>query len=122
MICLAACVQSELVKVDLRARSVVQRFRGIGTKAHGLVAWRGSLLVLDSEGGRLLRVNPHNGTSATLYQVLLQESSISVTFDTPHCVGHRVHGLAVHPSAEAFSTSISCSKLYVDMTFSAHHS
>jgi hypothetical protein len=57
--------------VDLKARKVVRRFPGIGAKSHGLVAWRGSLLVLDSEGGRLLRVNPHNGTSTALYQVQL---------------------------------------------------
>ena len=57
--------------MDLKARKVVRRFSGIGTKSHGLVAWRGSLLVLDSEGGQLLRVNPNNGTSTALYQVQL---------------------------------------------------
>ena len=65
------CAQSELVKVDLKARKVVRRFHNIGTKSHGLVAWRGSLLVLDSEGGGLLRVNPHTGNHTTLHQVQL---------------------------------------------------
>jgi hypothetical protein len=73
--CSAGCAQSELVKVDLKARKVVRRFHGIGTKSHGLVAWRGCLLVLDSEGGRLLRVKPHSGNHTTLYQVQLLTGS-----------------------------------------------
>lgn len=69
--CSACCAQSELVKVDLKARKVARRFHDIGTRSHGLVAWRGSLLVLDSEGGRLLRVDPHAGNHTTLHQVQL---------------------------------------------------
>lgn len=65
----SSLLQSELVKVDLKTGTVARRFPGIGTKSHGLVAWRGSLLVLDSEGRRLLRVNPHNGSHTSLYQV-----------------------------------------------------
>lgn len=34
------------------------RLRGVGTKAHGLVAWGGGLLTLDSEGGRLVWLEP----------------------------------------------------------------
>ncbi len=61
--------QSELVRVDLKTAAVTKRFKGVGTKSHAIVAWRGSLLVLDSEAGGLLRVNPHNGSHTTLWKV-----------------------------------------------------
>ena len=83
--CFACCAQSELVKVDLKARKVVRRFHGIGTKSHGLVAWRGSLLVLDSEGGRLLRVDPHAGNHTTLHQVQLLTAWLAL-FLRPSCM------------------------------------
>ena len=61
--------QSSLVKIDLDAGKVVQRWDHIGTKAHAIVAWRDKFLVLDSEAAALVSVNPLNGTVIRLYQV-----------------------------------------------------
>ncbi len=62
-------VQSEVARVDLAAGRVVHRFRGLGTKSHGIVSWRGSLLMLDSDSGALIQVNPADGSYSTLYTV-----------------------------------------------------
>ena len=59
-----------MAKIDLASGRVVQRLEGVGTKAHCLVAWHTFFLVLDSEGGALLQVDPANGTITILYQVL----------------------------------------------------
>ena len=64
-----AALQSSLVKIDLDAGKVVQRWDNIGTKAHAIVAWRDVFLVLDSEAAALVSVNPLNGTVTRLYQV-----------------------------------------------------
>lgn len=61
--------QSALAKVDLASGRVVRRLEGVGTKAHCLVAWRASFLVLDSEEAALIRVDPANGSITTLYKV-----------------------------------------------------
>jgi hypothetical protein len=61
--------QSSLVKIDLDARKVAQRWDNVGTKAHAIVAWRDVFLVLDSEAAALISVNPLNGTVTRLYQV-----------------------------------------------------
>lgn len=60
---------SQVATVDLTEGRVLHRFKGIGRKSHGLVWWQGSLLVLNSEDGALIRVNPFDGSWATLYQV-----------------------------------------------------
>lgn len=62
-------VQSEVATVDLDQGRVVRRFKGIGTKSHGLVWWRDSLLMLDSGGGSLIRLDPSNGSWTPLYKV-----------------------------------------------------
>lgn len=67
--CLSA-VQSEVVMVDLAQGRVVRRLKGIGTKSHGLVWWQDSLLMLDSDGGALIRVHPSDGSWTSLYKVL----------------------------------------------------
>ena len=54
-----ALAQQELATLDARA----------ATGDLPVTALRGSLLVLDSEDGSLLRVNPHNGSHAQLYKV-----------------------------------------------------
>ena len=61
--------QSELVRLNLTGNqkiflpSTFSRIRNIGTKAHGLVSWRGSFLVLDSEAAALVQVDRENGSS-----------------------------------------------------------
>ena len=61
-------VQSSLVKIDLDAGKVVQRWDDIGTKAHAIVAWRDAFLVLDSEAAALVSVNPRDGNVKRLYK------------------------------------------------------
>ncbi|KAG2444762.1 hypothetical protein HXX76_001506 [Chlamydomonas incerta] len=56
--------KSEAVKVDLAADPrprVVAQIKGVGHKAHGLVAWGASFVVLDSENGALSVVDPSTG-------------------------------------------------------------
>eukprot|EP00198_Chlamydomonas_reinhardtii_P000266 XP_001689601.1 predicted protein [Chlamydomonas reinhardtii] len=56
--------KSEAVKIDLAADPrprVVAQVKGVGHKAHGLVAWGSSFVVLDSENGALSLVNPSTG-------------------------------------------------------------
>ncbi len=79
-------LQSELVRVDLQRGEVTKRLTGIGTKAHGIVAWRGSLLVLDSAAGGLLRVNPFNGSHTTLYQARMRQHKL--VFGHNSCAQH----------------------------------
>lgn len=61
--------QSEVARVDLESGRVTHRVRGLGTKSHALVAWRKWLLMLDSDNGGLIRVNPADGSYETLYTV-----------------------------------------------------
>ncbi len=63
-----ALVQSSLVKIDLDAGKVVQRWDDIGTKVHAIVAWRDAFLVLDSEAAALVSVNPRTGDVKRLYK------------------------------------------------------
>ena len=56
------------MKIDLDAGKVVQRWDSVGTKAHAIVAWRDTFLVLDSEAAALVSVNPRNGSVTRLYK------------------------------------------------------
>jgi hypothetical protein len=49
----------------------VSRIRNIGRKAHGLVAWgkRGELILLDSDNGMLVSLDPEIGDEVELWQV-----------------------------------------------------
>ena len=62
-------MQSEVARVDLAAGRVVHRFLGLGIKSHCIVSWRDSLLMLDSDTGDLIKVNPADGSYTTLYTV-----------------------------------------------------
>ena len=50
--------------------------------AHAIVHWRGWLLVLDSQRGGLLRVDPNTGTHTTIWKVI-QEGAIVCTAPAP---------------------------------------
>lgn len=51
----------------------VDRLKNIGRKAHGLVAWgnSGLLILLDSDNGMLVSMDPSTGDEVELWQVLL---------------------------------------------------
>lgn len=55
--------------MDLDSGRVTHRVRELGTKSHALVTWRKWLLMLDSDNGGLIRVNPATGSYETLYTV-----------------------------------------------------
>uniref|UniRef100_A0A061SGE5 Aspartyl/asparaginy/proline hydroxylase domain-containing protein n=1 Tax=Tetraselmis sp. GSL018 TaxID=582737 RepID=A0A061SGE5_9CHLO len=61
---------SEMVMVDLRGRTarISSTVGDVGRMSHGIVHWRGSLLVLDSGNAALLAVDPSTGTSRRLWQ------------------------------------------------------
>jgi hypothetical protein len=65
-------MQSDVVLVDVSAPVAreVRRLKGVGQKAHGLVSWRGSFLMLDSENGALQSVDPLTGDATRLWQVI----------------------------------------------------
>ncbi|KAG2501830.1 hypothetical protein HYH03_000329 [Edaphochlamys debaryana] len=68
--------KSEAVKIDLRSKPeprVVATAKDVGTKAHGLVAWRGRLVVLDSERGALVTVDPGSGEVTKIWQTPADE-------------------------------------------------
>lgn len=67
--CRLLTTQSELAKVDVKSGDVVKRLKGIGTKAHSIVKWGPLLLVLDSDSGALIRVDPETGATTQLWKV-----------------------------------------------------
>ena len=69
-------LQSDVVRVDLSEQTPREalRIKGAGTKAHGLVEWRGRLLLLDSEHGALAALDRSTGHLETLWQVRQQAS------------------------------------------------
>lgn len=60
---------SSLAEIDLKSGKVLRRIEGVGQQAHGLVFWDVFAVLLDSQGGRLLRVNPRTSEVATLWEV-----------------------------------------------------
>ena len=53
--------------LDPATGAVERRLGGVGTKSHGLVFWEGSIVMLDSDGGALLRVHPAAGNATRLW-------------------------------------------------------
>jgi hypothetical protein len=56
--------QSDIVRVDTTKQPpvIAGRLEGVGNKAHGLVPWRGHLIMLDSDNGALMAVTPGDTT------------------------------------------------------------
>lgn len=67
------CVrQSDLVKVYVGPDSPpheVRRITAVGAKAHGLLSWGRELIMLDSDTGALVSLDPHTGDVFDLYMV-----------------------------------------------------
>jgi outer membrane protein assembly factor BamB len=64
--------QSDLVKVFVgpdQPAHEVSRITGVGLKAHGLVAWGRELLLLDSDSGALVTLNPDTGDMLDVWVV-----------------------------------------------------
>lgn len=66
-------MQSELVRMTLSTGKVVQRMKGFGRKAHGLVHWGNQLLALDSASSALMLVQPTSKSIERLWQVTFQD-------------------------------------------------
>ncbi|GIL81892.1 hypothetical protein Vretimale_1469 [Volvox reticuliferus] len=63
--------KSDAVKIDPNADPrprVVAEVKEVGLKAHGLVFWRGQFVMLDSENGALVAVDPATGAVRHLWQ------------------------------------------------------
>ncbi len=63
--------QSDAVQVDPTSSPPRQllRIAGVGDKAHGLVAWRETFIILDSDAGALVMLHPSTGDIDELWQV-----------------------------------------------------
>lgn len=63
--------KSDVVKVDMQRSPprVVLRIKNVGDKAHGLVLWEHQFVMLDSENGGLILMDPTDGTVEELWQV-----------------------------------------------------
>ena len=61
--------QSDVVKVDLNLNppQVVHRITGIGNKAHGLVEWNDKFIMLDSDSGALILLDPRTADIEDLW-------------------------------------------------------
>ncbi|KXZ44217.1 hypothetical protein GPECTOR_71g578 [Gonium pectorale] len=69
--------QSDAVKVDLTARPeprVAATLKSVGTKSHGLVAWRSQFVLLDSENSGLVAIDPASGVLTRLWQAPASEA------------------------------------------------
>lgn len=60
------------MKVDMKADPrprVVAEVKNVGLKAHGLVLWRGRFVMLDSEHGALVVVDPDTSVVTQIWKV-----------------------------------------------------
>ena len=66
---LKTVLQSAAVQVDISSGKVTKRLEGIGRMVHGLVGWKGVLVVLDSQRGNLITIDPDTEDQTTIWQV-----------------------------------------------------
>lgn len=72
LLVLHVCEQSDLVKVFIGQGSPpheASRISGVGTKAHGVVAWGSDLIMLDSDNGVLVSLDTETGDVFDLWMV-----------------------------------------------------
>ena len=55
--------------VDPGSGEVVRRVAGVGEKSHGLVFWDKVIVMLDSDHGALMTLDPATGNTTRLWQV-----------------------------------------------------
>lgn len=76
------CLQSDVVRVDLTKiqPEIIGRVRGVGQKAHGMVAWQGLFISLDSDRGALVALEPTAARAAVhkLWQVSVVVSNMKL--------------------------------------------
>jgi len=66
---------SKIVEVDVVHGEETGRTLGqVGDSAHGLVHWRGAILVLDSKNAMLVAINPSTAQTKRIYQFLDKET------------------------------------------------
>ena len=70
-------MQSELVRITMSSGKIVQRMKGFGRKAHGLVLWGSHLLALDSAAAGLMLVQPNSQKAERLWQVSNQAGKLA---------------------------------------------
>ncbi|GIL43818.1 hypothetical protein Vafri_1420 [Volvox africanus] len=71
--------KSDAVKIDPNADPrprVVAEVKEVGLKAHGLVSWRGQFVMLDSENGALVVVDPATGAVRHIWQAPQTEDPV----------------------------------------------
>lgn len=84
-----SCPQSDLVKVFVgpggQPAHEVSRITGVGSKAHGAVAWGSDLIMLDSDSGALVSLDTRTGDVFDLYMVGAV-STVTVPFASQHAL------------------------------------
>ena len=66
------------MQVDVSSGRVTKRLEGIGRMVHGLVGWKGVLVVLDSQRGNLITVDPDTEDQTTIWQVSISASFFKI--------------------------------------------
>jgi hypothetical protein len=61
-------VQSLLAQVDVSTGTVKRRIPKVGDNTHGLVAWRGLFVMLNSKATSLVTLNPKTEELDTIWQ------------------------------------------------------
>ena len=57
------------MRVDKESGSIMQRIENVGTMVHGLVAWQGVFVMLDSGSGKLITLDPVSKLRTVIWQV-----------------------------------------------------
>lgn len=70
-VCWSGHCQSDVVALDMTSEPPREllRIKGVGTKAHGLVEWGSKLIMLDSDAGTLVQLDPYTSNVDDIWAV-----------------------------------------------------
>ena len=74
----ACCLQSDIVLVNLEHGTEESRLLSAATHAHGLVLWRDKIVILDSEEGAVVVLEPSSGSRDIIWRVRLRTHAFAL--------------------------------------------